>query len=568
MRTLAALVVLALALGIESRRTGTCKHARLDSPRDYYRDRSRRQPNIIYIMADDLGWNDVGFHNHKVITPHIDALRAKGIELTQSYMQPVCSASRSSFMTGRYPSNNGLQLLVILEESQSCLPVEHKTIFQYMKDEGYVTRQVGKWHLGYCDESCLPKARGVDEFRGINTGAADYFNWTEKGVMQKQVNGEPSIDGIGTHLTVKDTSDVRELILDHKRSREPMFMWITTTAPHDPLQNTEDMFQVHSFLDAADHEENRRRTYLGLVSALDSLVGGTMAALKEADMADNTIIVFSSDNGGATRSAAFGGQDYYANNYPLRNGKATFMEGGVRVPTVYYDPRLHPNSQGTERDFLMHVTDWLPTFVQLAKKGRKSPNFKLDGIDGKSQVANLGSTYFCSEERKYKIREDMLVALTDATNMFMNPSTCATEDAAYRWRDYKLLYGDQYYIVDPTTVPTEWKKPEESPELAEITGHDCHREVDGQIVIRCLFNVVDDPSETTNLYDDEPELVAQLLERIEEAKMDAVKPVYRASLGISDATTMTFVDHLVPRHNYCTPSVHFPLEPTDSVCYM
>ncbi|XP_067932852.1 arylsulfatase J-like [Watersipora subatra] len=505
---LRAIIVLMLTLSAEGRRTAPCDAASIDTAHDSYRDRYQRQPNIVYIMADDLGWNDVGFHNPKVKTPHIDALRTKGIELTQSYMQPICSASRSAFMTGKYPSNNGLQLLVIMEESLSCLPLEHKTIFEYMKDEGYVTKQVGKWHLGYCEQSCLPESRGVDEFRGIKTGQADYYNWTDHNILQRQVNGSPSTKNIGTHLTIQDTRDVQDMILDHKGKEAPLFMWITPTAPHTPLQN-----------------------------------------------------------GGSGQTSTYAGHEYYANNYPLRNGKSSFMEGGTRVPTIYYDPRLRQKVMGTKRDFLIHVTDWLPTFVQLAKVGEKTPNFEILGLDGVSQLANLGSTYRHPNNRKYNLRKEMLVALSDATADLINTSDCATEDAAYRFKDYKLIYGDQYYLINPDTLKSEWPQPEESPDLPDITGDNCHRVVDGKRVVRCLFNVVDDPSETRNLYDEKPEIVAMLMKKIRKAKREAVKPVYSPTLGLTNRTVQPFGEYVVPKQNYCTPSVDFPLLPIDPVCY-
>ncbi|XP_067949029.1 arylsulfatase B-like [Watersipora subatra] len=519
-------------------------------------------------MADDLGWNDVGFHNPKVITPNINALKAKGIELTQSYVTPVCSATRSAFMTGYYPSNNGLQLLVILQESQTCLPVEFRTIYNYMKDEGYVTKQIGKWHLGYCTPECLPEARGVDVFRGVRTGAVNYFNWTEAGVLQRQVNGAPSTENIGTHLTIQDTRDIREVILDHANNPNPLFMWITTTAPHDPLQTTPEQYNVHSFLNPNDELTNSRRLYLGLVSALDDLVGGTMQALQDAGMASNTVVVFSSDNGGASQSITFGNNEDFANNYPLRGGKTTFTEGGVRTPTIYYDPRLSPSTRGTTRNFLIHTVDWLPTFVQMARPGKKRSNFKIPDIDGVSQLANLGSNYNCPEKRRYNIRDQFLVALSDATGDIVNPSDCATEDAAYRWRDYKLIYGDQYYLRDPATVATEWTIPEESPELPAITGDDCHRIVNGQRVVRCLFNVIEDPRETKNLFDAQPRIVERLLRKIQEFKEISVRPVFRQSLGANDFTTQPFGDFIVPRHDYCVPSVNFPLVQNAPVCFI
>ncbi|XP_067948895.1 arylsulfatase B-like [Watersipora subatra] len=527
-------------------------------------------------MADDLGWNDVGYRNPKVKTPHLDALRAKGIELIQSYATPQCSMSRAALLTGRYPSNTGLQVLVLQPEARQCLPIEHKTLYEYMKDEGYTTKHLGKWHMGYCDGSCLPESRGIDEFRGVLGGTVTYFNWTTRGVVTRWVNGGPSIENIGTHLAIQDQKDAREMILDHKNDPNPLFMWITPTAPHDPLETTEEMFNVHDFLDPSDPELKSRREYLvqsnglhlsGLVSAFDDVVGVTMTALCDAGMEDNTIIVFSSDNGGADPSTEFPPFHHYANNYPLRNGKTTFMEGGVRVPTIYYDPRLRPTTRGTSRDFLMHITDWLPTFVQLAKPGPKSYGFTIAGIDGVSQLPNLGSVYNLPTRRKYNIRKEMLVALTDQTNNPATASSCATEDASYRWKNYKLIYGDQYYVTDPTLKPTSWVKPQESPELPDITGDDCHRIVDGRRVVRCLFNVIDDPSETTNLYDQKPGLVARMLRKIDDAKRAAVQSVYEITIGATNITTQPFGNYIVPRHDYCIPSVDFPLEPIDPICY-
>ncbi|XP_067948595.1 arylsulfatase B-like [Watersipora subatra] len=558
-------LLLVLVVAVGARYRGRCKFQSVDSTADEYRDRSGRRPNIVYIMADDMGWNDVGFHNPKVRTPNLDALRADGIELTQSYVQPACSVTRSALMTGRYPSHNGLQVLVVIQEAQVCLPVEHKTIYEYMKEEGYVTKHVGKWHLGYCNGACLPGSRGVDEFRGIYTGAADYFNWTDHTVMQRHINGVPTTENIGTHMTLQDIRDVREVIMNHRYNPNPLFMWVTPTAPHDPLQNTDEMFASHDFLDPTNEDTRNRRLYLGLVSAFDNVVGATRDALRDAGLDDNTIIVFSSDNGGADPSSQVANFQNHANNYPLRNGKQTYMEGGVLTPTIYYDPRLHPRTRGKKRSFLVHVTDWLPTFLQLARPGL--PPLELPGIDGVSQLANLGSIYNCARKRRYNIRDKMLVALSDATMQFRNPSVCATEDSAFRWKNYKLIYGDQYYLVEPGIRTSNWPIPPESPELPEITGDDCHRIIDGKRVVRCLFDVVKDPSETRNLYDEKPTLVARMIHMIEQYKRTSVKSVYKTSLPTDNFTTQAFGEYIVPRNDYCEPSIHFPLEANDPSCY-
>ncbi|XP_067948676.1 arylsulfatase B-like [Watersipora subatra] len=569
MRAWRALLLLSIAFSVSGKKKIDCRTKLVNGVYDKTRDEgNNKKPNIVYIMADDLGWNDVGYVNSKVHTPNINRLKRDGIELTNSYMQPSCSASRSAFMTGKYPSNNGLQLLVVIEESQTCLPLEHKIIHTYMKEAGYVTKQVGKWHLGYCDEACLPENRNVSEFRGVNTGAVDYFNWTDHGVMQRRVNGAPSIANIGTHLSRQDARDVREVIMNHKGSPDPLFLWISTTTPHDPLLNTDQMFAVHDFLDEDDFHQSQRRKYLGLVNAFDKILGVMRRALKDAELDNNTVILFTSDNGGANQASQFGSHEAYANNYPLRNGKGSYVEGGTHVRTIYFDPRLHEKTRGTERDFLVHVTDWLPTFVQLSKPGDKTRNFKVPDGDGVSQLANLGSNYLCPRKRKYNLRKEILIALSDATTDIFNPSACATEDGAYRFKDWKLVYGEQYYLVDPDTLDTEWPKPEEWPDLPDITGDNCHKEVNGTRIVRCLFNLADDPSEVRNLYDSHRPIADQLLKKLVAAKRNAVKNVFQVGLGANDVTTQSFEGYLIPRHDYCKPtSDYFALEPIDPTCY-
>ncbi|XP_067948653.1 arylsulfatase B-like [Watersipora subatra] len=559
MKSLVCFLALSFLMSANARWFRSSRLKFFDSTNDRYRDRSGKRPNIVYIMADDLGWNDVGFHNPKVRTPNLNALRAKGIELSQFYVQESCSPTRSALLTGKYPSRNGLQQMAVQLTSPFCLPLTHKTLYQYMKEEGYVTKHVGKWHLGDCNERCLPNNRGVDEFRGGMTGAADYFNWTDNGVMTRERNGMPTVENIGTHLTTQDTIDARELILAHRNNPNPLFMWITPTAPHDPLQVTNEMFNVHDFLNPSDPEEEARRRYLGLVSAFDDMVGVTMTTLQEAGIADNTIIIFSSDNGGPNGMPPFPEWDYAANNYPLRNNKGSLTEGGVRTPTIYYDPRLHPRTRGTTRDFLIHVTDWLPTFLHLANPKRR--RIALRGIDGVSQLPNLGSRYTQAQQRKYHRRSEMLVGLNGGRG-----ARCSTENAVFRWKDYKLLYGLSYFGAPTPPSESEWRRPEESPELPAIIGDDCHRIVDGQRVVRCLFNVRDDPSETRNLYDLKPQLVEKLIRKIQQAKEDSVTAVFRPAVGVSSATTQLWRGFTIPRHDYCTPETDFPLRPVSSAC--
>ncbi|XP_067929665.1 arylsulfatase B-like [Watersipora subatra] len=516
------------------------------------------KPNIVFIMGDDLGWNDVGFHNSKVKSPNIDALKEAGIRLTSNYAAPVCSASRSALMTGKDPHHNGFQHMVFAVQAPSCLPLEHTLLPKYMKNEGYVTKMLGKWHLGYCAEECLPTNRGWDEFRGILGGESDYYNWEEEHVMLKYVNDTVKMPPTThpVHLSVQDKEDVVEMISDHAGNSDPLFLFVSPNAPHSPMEVTPEMYEVNSDLnlDPRDPDQNKRRKYLGLVYALDEIVGATVQALKDADMLDNTVIVFQSDNGGSNIGGGYG--ECYGNNYPLRNGKASPYEGGVKVPSIYYDPRLSESTHGTDRDFLMHITDWLPTFLELA--GGTTPT----GIDGLSQISNLGETYDSSN--KYTVRDRFLVSL-DTISQNKAIYRCTDRDGAYRYKDWKLVYGKKSTWTEDENSPDTYRKPEESPELETLTGDSCviGEGVDQQI--RCLFNIENDPSEQHNLYNSEPDMVEQLLAMLNDEKTTIVREVYTDTEPISEENTINKDGIYVPRIPFCNID-SFPLQDNYEGC--
>ncbi|XP_067931098.1 arylsulfatase B-like [Watersipora subatra] len=507
-------------------------------------------------MGDDVGWNDVGFHNPKVKTPNIDALLKVGIKLSNNYAAPLCSASRSALMTGRYPIHNGFQHMVFAVQAPSCLPLEHKLLPEYMKDEGYVTKMLGKWHLGYCTEECLPRQRGWDEFRGILGGESDYYTWEEDGVVLKYINNTvntPSkIDPI--HLSIQDKVDVRDMIMAHTGNTDPLFMIVSPNAPHSPFEVTDSMYNVHSNLelDPSNPDQDARRKYLGLVSALDDIVGETMQALRDSDLLTNSVIVFQSDNGGSNIRGGHG--ECYGNNYPLRNGKTSPYEGGIKVPTIYVDHRLPAFTQGTERNFMMHITDWLPTFLDLAGGTTEASH-----IDGVSQISNLGYVY--RPFHKYTVRDRFLVNM-DTVSTDKEVYKCTDRDSAFRYKDWKLVYGEKTTWSGPEDTPDTYRKPEESPELPTITGDSCVSP-DGQI--RCLFNLKYDPSEQHNLYDSKPKIVEKLLAMINELKPTIVREVYEEEVEICDSNTIAIDEIYVPRIPQCVTS-NFKLQPNYPEC--
>ena len=288
-------------------------------------------------------------------------------------------------MTGRYPMRYGLQTLVIFPSHTYGLPTDERTLPQALREVGYQTAMVGKWHLGHADKKYWPQNRGFDYFYGNIVAEVDYFTRERGGVVDWQRNGkflkEP---GYYTELI---GNDAVRIIETHDTSR-PLFLYVASLAPHAPYQAPQKY--VDAYKDTIT--DPMRRTYAGMITALDDQVGRIVAALKEKKMLDNTIIVFSSDNGGATsalfatgarspeeREASGGvelGAKPPASNGDLRGGKGSLHEGGVRVPTIVYWPAKLTAVVNEP----LHMVDVMPTLLALAG-AQGSPDHPFDGKD-------------------------------------------------------------------------------------------------------------------------------------------------------------------------------------------
>ncbi|GIY78947.1 arylsulfatase B [Caerostris darwini] len=269
-----------------------------------------QQPHIVFMIVDDLGWSDVSFHGSKQIpTPNIDAIARDGIILNNYYVAPTCSPSRGSLMTGKYPLRLGFQHEVIVANSPWGLPLEEKILPQYMKSLNYVTRGVGKWHLGFFKEEYLPMKRGFDSFFGYWNGVEDYFthfsDTTDMSGLDLHDGYENIWDFNGTYGTELFTTKAKEVIYKHNPNK-PLFLYIGQQAPHTgnfakPLQ-VPDKY-VKPLIGIPDE---------GMVSALDHSVGEIFDALEKSKMLDNTIFVFTTDNGGAVE----GTDGSFGSNFP------------------------------------------------------------------------------------------------------------------------------------------------------------------------------------------------------------------------------------------------------------
>jgi arylsulfatase A-like enzyme len=327
------------------------------------------RPNIVFILADDLGYADLGFHGSEIRTPHIDRLAAEGLELTRSYTQPQCTPTRVAFLTGCYPYRFGLHEHIIAPFSREGLPKDTPTIAERLRTLGYYTAAIGKWHVGEARKSYLPNQRGFDHFFGCNGGSISYWNYRSGDRYDLNRNGEKiypaSAQGDeasgNTYVTDLFADEAVNLISKHDQQR-PLFLYLAITTPHSPWHAPEALQARYLDGKRATHRAN----YMAMVESMDLFVGRIMKALRAAGMYENTLVVFLSDNGGPEPAL----------NTPFSGVKGTALEGGVRVPTVVHWPGVtKPNSKA---DDLVYIADWHATFLEIASG--KKPEDKLDGV--------------------------------------------------------------------------------------------------------------------------------------------------------------------------------------------
>jgi len=313
-------------------------------------------PNIVLIMADDLGWNDVSYHGSEIRTPNIDRIAQEGIELDRFYAYPLCSPTRAALMTGQSAFKNGITL-PIGGAFEDGLPLKHVLLPERLRDAGYQTLLVGKWHLGGGRPAYFPQHRGFDHFYGHLGGFVDYNEHTFMRSIDWQRNG----------TTVREEGYTTELITDEavsllrKRDHErPLFLFVSYNAPHGPQAAPQ--ASIDRYLEI---EDETRRVYAGMVDNMDEGIGRILDTLRDEGIQDDTLVFFISDNGGAsTFPANMVPHSSEGRNAPLRGGKGLPLEGGIRVPAAAWWPG-HIEG-GTKNDSVITVEDLLPTFAEVA----------------------------------------------------------------------------------------------------------------------------------------------------------------------------------------------------------
>lgn len=342
-----------------------------------------RKPNVVVLLADDLGWADVGFHGSDIRTPNIDRLAREGTELSRFYSFPVCSPTRSALMTGRSPMRLGLGDTVIRPWSSYGLPLEEHTIAQSFAAAGYRTAMTGKWHLGHARRKFFPIERGFHHQYGHFNGAIDYYKHDREGGLDWNRDGKSVVEeGYSTDLIASEA--VRHILSRDKSN--PLLLYVPFNAPHSPLQAPADLISRYG-----SRSDERRRTYAAMVDRMDTGVGRILKAIDEQGMANDTIVFFFSDNGGPTTLGA--------TNTPLRGAKASTFEGGIRVPAVIRWP-----GQVAAGRVLPQVGGAFDLFPTLAAAAGVTPQNRLP-FDGK----NLWPVW--SGKQKPFVREDLFFSV-------------------------------------------------------------------------------------------------------------------------------------------------------------
>ncbi|XP_060588767.1 arylsulfatase B-like [Ruditapes philippinarum] len=432
--------------------------------------------HIVFIVADDLGWNDVGFHNPDIISPNIDKLARQGVILNSSYVQPVCTPSRHSFMSGVYPFKAGLQHGTISPGQPVCSPLSMQFFPEKLQKLGYSTHMIGKWHLGFCNLECTPTRRGFDSFLGFYSGMEDYYNKTRNNGIDFN-DGIKAIPADNRYSTYIYAERAKQIIINHNETK-PLFLYLPFQSVHAPIEvpkRFEDMYQ-HIVND-------NRRKFSGMVSAMDEAIGNVTQALTDNGLIEDTLFIFTSDNSGWPIRGG--------NNYPLRGGKITIFEGGTRAASFVSGSGIEKN--GSTYEGLIHAVDWHPTILSAAGSYVDNIDDSIDGLDQWNAISTGAKS----------ARNEFVYNLDDS----IDPTT---GHAAIRVGDFKLISG----YPGPYQG---WYKPEQELKGASA-GFNSTWSGDG------LYNLKDDPTEHHDLSKEHPDVVINLKAKLDEYRKAYVKP--------------------------------------------
>jgi arylsulfatase A len=438
-----------------------------------------RQPNIVMIVADDMGFGDLSCYNDgRSSTPTLDQLVTEGTSLTQHYSaSPVCAPARASLLTGRYPHRTGA-IDTLEGRGLDRIALDERTIADLLRAGGYATGLVGKWHNGALDDRYHPNQRGFDEFAGFSGGWSDYWMW------QLDRNGT-KVGADGRYLTEVLTDEAVAFVGRH--AHEPFFLHLAYSAPHFPLQAPDE--DVARFAESGRFTTAVANIY-GMLRSMDRGIGRVLDELSALGVADDTLVLFTSDNG--PQFTGTGDNDSTRFNCGYRGAKLLVYEGGIRLPAIVRWPAGIAGHR--EVDALVHFTDWLPTLLAVAGI-EPPPDLRLDGVDVlpllRGEAGEVPDTRFWQWNR-YEPVPQCNAAMRDGGWKLVRPAITeamevAQEDLAM---DVQLKYSpDLHSEIVSTPLPERDVPP---PPPAQ------------------LFDLAADPGEERDLASAEPARVARM----------------------------------------------------------
>jgi arylsulfatase A-like enzyme len=508
----------------------------VDAAAEHSSEAKKTPAHIIHIVIDDLGFHDTGYKDSEVLSPHIDALRASGVHLTNFYAAKWCAPSRSSMMTGRYPWRNGYYST----PSSSAVPLSTTMLSEVLQKNAYRTHAIGKWHLGYRLKEYTPTYRGFDTFLGFYNSMEDYFtHYGPKppgagpcsGVDMSNSSGA-TIRAASSALNGTYSSEIyaarfEEVVADHVGrlgADVPLYVYLPFQSVHMPNEAPADEIAKHPPM-----KNNDRRMYLGMISAVDTAIGRVVAALKSAGLWNNSVVLLNGDNGGPVWCSSNGNctqpqdSEMYGpvSNFPLRSGKWTSWDGGFRVNALLSGGLVPAARRNASWGGTMHVSDVLPTFAGLA--GVPVPATAVDGVAGmweaiismspspRREVAHMitnewaiqnSTGHPCNSCSSNKTLPSPHTVPEPGVNCAVTQQPFANETqwgnnfvgcgGALLIGDLKLLVGypgDTRLFGPPEAVAGSGH--EGAPDLNRLGTFPCQD--------HCLFNTSADPSETTDL---------------------------------------------------------------------
>ena len=458
------------------------------------------KPNIVFVLVDDWGFAEVGFRNPKIKSPNFDDLAKTGLILNRHYVYMYCSPSRASLLTGRWPHhahqwNPEETALIGTNINMTMLPAK-------LKQAGYSTHMVGKWHLGFYDPAYLPVNRGFDTSSGFLGGGENHMTEKVTCAVDYWKNKAPDTRN-GTYDAYTYRSDLTDIIKQHDTSK-PFFLYLPLHNVHDPFQAPQEWLDLYPEGSTCDF----RRTFQAMVSVADNVTGHVVELLKERKMWDNTLMVVSADNGGAPCAGS---------NYPLKGAKISLFEGGVRSLAFANGGVLPDSMRGKTSEGFIHIADWYPTFCKMAGV---DPS---DSGEGKFPVDGLDVWRIISGENATTLHDEIVLGYNFTRRRIDNAT------GAIIVGEYKLIVGSQKYspVCDSLMF-----SPLDYPCTNGTEGNDCDP--------HCLYNIIEDPGERQDLSKAKPDILQMMLDRY---NSHAKEPQDRLDQGYHSAKALPNSPH-------------------------